>query len=88
LKGGAKPPLPVDPQRLQAAFPELTPEDLEAYGEVTKRLLEAGRERGALLRSLVLLGGKAEEQGAASGEELLALRYFRAVRKMQGPSRR
>jgi hypothetical protein len=77
--------LPVDASRLQKAFPTLTPEDLQAYEEVTRRLLEAGHERGALLKRLKALGSEAEGTEKPSEEATLALRYLRALAKMQGP---
>ena len=84
--------LPVDPQRLQQEFPDLTAADLEAYVAVTRRILEAGpRERARVTREAVEGGRRARERAAAgaalSREEALALRYLDAVDKMQRSSR-
>jgi hypothetical protein len=80
--------LPVSKERLRESFPDLTAEDLEAYETVTKRLLGTGKERGKKLREILALGQKAAALASPEGEDLLALRYVRAVAKMQGPSRR
>jgi hypothetical protein len=82
--------LPVDPERLRAAFPELTPEELGAYADVTRRLLASGPERVGLLRGILDRGREAEAKGDESltEEETLSLRYLRAVAKMQRPGSR
>jgi hypothetical protein len=78
--------LPVDPARLRAAFPALGEDELQAYVDVTRRLMGAGTERGKVLRRILELG-RAEEGGAHGEEQELARRYLRAVSKMQGPAR-
>ena len=84
------PPLPVDPARLRAQFPELTDDDLEAYVEVTRRIL-AGlttEERARITRETLALGRAARtrtgEGATPAAGEALALRYLAAVEKMQG----
>ncbi len=82
-------PLPVDPERLRRQFPELTPEDLEAYEAVTHRILaEPSAERRArLTRETLARGRQAGEKktsgGALTAEEDRDLRYLQAVTKMQ-----
>ncbi len=85
-----RPPLPVDPARLKRQFPDLTDADLEAYAEVTGKILDEPRpaERALLTRAFLTEGRRAREK-AASGERLtaresLALRYVVAMDKMQG----
>lgn len=79
--------LPVPPERLRERFPSLTDDDLRAYTEVTRRLLGA-TTKGRALTELIAAGQRAREKEAA-GEtpdeaEALALRYLRAMEKMQG----
>jgi len=82
--GGA---LPVDPARLRAEFPELTEEDLAAYVEVTQRLLAQPEARGRLLREVMAVGQDARRRSGTgsplSPDEERALRYLRALEKMQ-----
>jgi hypothetical protein len=81
-------PLPVSAERLRKTFPDLTDEDLLAYETITRRLLGTGKDRARKVREVLDLGKKAADLPSPTGEDLLALRYFRAVAKMQGPSRR
>jgi hypothetical protein len=78
----------VDPERLRKQFPELSPEDLEAYVEVTRTVLSEGPARGRAMASLLGQARAAREKQAAGGtleaREALALRYLVAVEKMQG----
>jgi hypothetical protein len=78
--------LPVDPERLRRQFPALTDEDLQAYVEVTRRILGGPPGERARLTREVLARGRQARDGAApaSAEDALALRYVRAVEKMQG----
>jgi hypothetical protein len=78
--------LPVPPERLKALFPSLTDDDLHAYAEVTERLLAETR-KGRVLSEIMAAGQRAREKetaGAPPDEaESLALRYLRAMEKMQ-----
>jgi hypothetical protein len=83
--------LPVDPERLRKEFPDVSSEDLEAYVQVTKRVLAAGpRERPKLIRQILdgaLDAREKEAQGRPiTDQERLWLRYRAAVDKMQGPT--
>ena len=50
------PGLPVDPGRLKAQFPSLTDDDLQAYVEVTRRILAtAPEDRARITRETVIL---------------------------------
>ena len=86
-KGG--PGLPVDPARLKAQFPSLTDDDLQAYVEVTRRILTAAtpEDRAQITRETLTLGRGAREKQAAgqpvTAKEEAALRYLAAVDKMQ-----
>jgi hypothetical protein len=79
--------LPVDPERLRRQFPDLDDDDLAAYVEVTRRILDDQRSRASTTRDLMERGRVAEGKRAAgqalSADEDLALRYRRAVSKMQ-----
>ena len=79
--------LPVLPERLRERFPSLTDDDLQAYTEVTRRLLGASA-KGRALTELMAAGQRAREKDAAGAtpdeSEALALRYLRAMEKMQG----
>ena len=83
------PPLPVDPDRLRRQFPELTAEDLQAYEEVTRRILtEASADRRAqLTRATLARGRQARDKQAAGGtlsqDEARDFSYLQAVAKMQ-----
>ena len=80
---------PVDLDRLRREFPSLTGEDVQAYVEVTRRILGSAPEgRGRVTRDAVA-GGRAAREKAARGEalspeETLLARYLAAVDKMQG----
>jgi hypothetical protein len=80
-------PLPVDPDRLRLRFPELSETDLEAYVAVTRRVLLDPVTKGRVLREVMdaarAARSKEESGGALTREESLALRYLRAVEKMQ-----
>jgi len=81
--------LPVDPARLRRQFPELTDGDIEAFEEVTRRILGEGKTeaRARLTREIVARGREATARAATgvtlSPEETLAVRYLAAVEKMQ-----
>jgi hypothetical protein len=87
------PALPVEPARLRRQFPGLTDEDLQAYAEVTRRILAARgpAERARLTREVLARGRQAREGPASSAErsseDALCLRYLEAVEKMQGRTR-
>jgi phage terminase Nu1 subunit (DNA packaging protein) len=82
-------PLPVDPERLRRQFPELTPEDLDVYETVTRRILAepSADRRARLTRDTLARGRQAREKQAAGGalttDEARDLRYLQAVTKMQ-----
>jgi hypothetical protein len=82
-------PLPVDPQRLRRQFPQLTAEDLQAYEEVTRRILREASpvRRARLTRETLARGRRARDKQAAGGtltvEEARDLSYLQAVAKMQ-----
>lgn len=78
----------IDPERLRREFPALTPEDLEAYVEVTRRILGTPpARRAAATRGLMASARKARDKAARGeglqGEESLLARYLPAVEKMQ-----
>jgi len=82
-------PLPVDAERLRRQFPALTGEDIEAYEEVTRRILdEPSPDRRARLTRETLARGRQSRDKQATGAaltdaEALDLRYLEAVAKMQ-----
>ena len=80
-------PLPVDPERLATQFPDLAEEDLEAYAAVTRRVLRDPATKGRVLREIMARARSAREKETTGGpltlDESLALRYLRAVEKMQ-----
>ena len=82
--------LPVDPERLRKQFPQLTDRDVDAYVNVTRRILEkqGPAERGKLTRDIMETARTARAKSSAGGElterERQALRYLDAVEKMQG----
>ncbi|HUG52261.1 MAG TPA: hypothetical protein VMR21_01610 [Vicinamibacteria bacterium] len=88
-----RPGLPVDPARLRRQFPALTDADVEAFEEVTRRILSEGHPdaRAKLTRTILSRGREAWDRASAgatlSGEEALAARYLAAVEKMQGAAR-
>ena len=81
--------LPVDPERLRRQFPDLTVEDLNAYTEVTRRILDepSPDRRARLTRDTLARGRQARAKQAAGAAlteaEALDLRYVQAVAKMQ-----
>jgi len=78
----------VEPERLRARFPSLTDEDLDAYTAVTRRVLIDPGRRGRVMAEVMAAAQRARELESAGAEvpeeEALALRYLRAVAKMQG----
>jgi hypothetical protein len=87
-RGGGGRTLPVDPERLRREFPALTAEDLEAYIQVTRRILDAPPARRSRITREALEGGRLAREKAARGEalpgaEALLARYVDAVGKMQ-----
>ena len=85
--GAVKGPLPVDATRLQAEFPDLTDEDLQAYVTVTRRVLGDPAARAKKMREVMDQARAAQEKAAAGGklgaEEGLLVRYLAALAKMQ-----
>jgi hypothetical protein len=78
--------LPVPAERLKQQFPGLTDDDLRAYSEVTTRLLgqaKKGKALSEVMTTAVRARGKEAAGEALSAEESLALRYLRAMEKMQ-----
>ena len=80
--------LPVDPERLRREFPALTPEDLDAYVEVTRRILGAPSAARPRVTREALAGArrardKAARREALDATEALLVRYLDAVEKMQ-----
>lgn len=80
--------LPVDPERLRREFSALTPEDVDAYVEVTRRIMGAAPDaRGHVAREAIAGGRRAREKAARgvvlAADEALFLRYLDAVGKMQ-----
>jgi hypothetical protein len=78
--------LPVSAERLKQRFPSLTDDDLEAYTEVTTRLLGQAT-KGKALSEIMTTAVRAREKEAGGealdADEQLALRYLRAMEKMQ-----
>jgi MOSC domain-containing protein YiiM len=82
-----KPGLPVDPGRLRAEFPDLGEDELQAYVEVTRRVLGDPAARALKMRE-VMDGArrarqKADAGGALDAGEQLLVRYLSAMAKMQ-----
>ncbi|HEY2944705.1 MAG TPA: hypothetical protein VGN09_19880 [Vicinamibacteria bacterium] len=81
--------LPVDPERLRRQFPDLTAEDVQAYEEVTRRILDepSPDRRARLTRDTLARGRQARDKQAAGAPlteaEALDLRYLQSVAKMQ-----
>jgi hypothetical protein len=91
VKKGRRPPdaaaaLPVDPDRLRGRFPDLTEDDVAAYAEVTRRILEERdpAARARVTRETLARARAAREAGPRDDADRLALRYLSAVEKMQG----
>ena len=83
-----KPPgntLPVDPERLRREFPSLDDGDVEAYLEVTRRILGERDPvaRARVTRDTLARARAAREGGARTAEDTVAMRYLAAVEKMQ-----
>lgn len=82
--------LPVEPERLRQRFPALTDEDLASYAQVTRKLLADPRLRGQRMAEILAAAQRAREKEPAGlplpEDEALALRYLRALEKMQGRS--
>lgn len=80
--------LPVEPARLKEQFPDLTDEELDAYGRVTAGLMESAN-RTALLRETLEKGRKGQarrDRGEKLGEaDRAAALYLDALAKMQAP---
>jgi hypothetical protein len=82
--------LPVDPERLRKQFPQLADQDIEAYVNVTRRILEnkGSVERGKVTRDIIEMARSARAKSGAGSDlterERQALRYLDAVEKMQG----
>jgi hypothetical protein len=80
--------LPVPPERLKAQFPSLDDGDLHAYAEVTQHLLTARQGKGKALSEVMAAAQRARESEAAgalpAAGDAQALRYLRALEKMQG----
>lgn len=79
--------LPVDPDRLRREFPALSQDDLDAYVEITERVMAAGKDRPRLMKE-ILAGARAARERQQKGEtlsaqETLRVRYLSAVEKMQ-----
>lgn len=81
-----EPSLPVDVERLRRQFPALTPEDLDAYVAVTRRILAARdpAHRARITRETLARGRAARAGQPRDDDECLAVRYVAAVEKMQG----
>jgi hypothetical protein len=79
--------LPVDPERLRTRFPDLSESDVEAYVAVTRRVLQDSAAKARVMREVMDSARAAREKEAVGGAlthgESLALRYLRAVEKMQ-----
>lgn len=79
--------LPVEPDRLRSRFPSLTDEDIDAYVAVTRRILAEPSNRGRAMADVMAAAQRGTEREAGGAEladdERLALRYVRAVGKMQ-----
>jgi hypothetical protein len=85
--------LPVEPERLRREFPALTAEDVAAYVQVTRRILDAAADARPRVTRDALEGGRRAREKAARGEpldagEALLARYLDALAKMQrkGPA--
>ena len=72
---------------LKQRFPELSDADLAAYTAVTQRVLAAGGQRARAMRDVMALADAAKQQRARNEplapEQEEALRYLRAIEKMQ-----
>ncbi|HET8644332.1 MAG TPA: hypothetical protein VFO85_02510 [Vicinamibacteria bacterium] len=79
--------LPVDLDRLQAEFPELSHEDLQAYVAVTRRVMNDPAGRARAMREVMEGARRAQEKekggGRLTADEQLLARYLAALAKMQ-----
>jgi hypothetical protein len=80
--------LPVDLDRLRREFPDLTEQDVAAYVEVTRRILDSPAERRGGVTRDTLAGARAARDKSGRGEPLTPgetrlARYLAAVEKMQ-----
>ena len=75
----------VNPERLKKEFPDLTQEDLDAYVQVTQRLLADPLKRVQVLEDVKAKAQAAQGKPEASlgADEALAARYMQAILKMQ-----
>lgn len=77
--------LPVDGERLRRQFPALTDEDVEAYVEVTLRIMSASAtDRVRITRETLTRARAARIASPGDADDALALRYLSAIEKMQG----
>jgi len=80
--------LPVEAERLRSRFPSLTDDDIDAYVAVTTRVLADQPNRARAMADVMAAAQRAREREAGGAElapdERLALRYLRALAKMQG----
>ncbi len=80
--------LPVDPERLRREFPALTAEDVDAYVQITRRILGAAPDARPRVTREAVEGARRAREKAGRGEvldgrEALLVRYLDAVDKMQ-----
>jgi hypothetical protein len=80
--------LPVDPARLRREFPALTEQDVDAYVQITRRILGAAPDARPRLTRETLEGARRAREKAGRAEtldpgETLLVRYLEAVEKMQ-----
>jgi hypothetical protein len=80
--------LPVDPERLRREFPALTAEDVDAYVQITRRILGAAPDARPRVTREAIEGARRAREKAGRGEaldggEALLVRYLDAVEKMQ-----
>ena len=84
--------LPVEPERLRRQFPGLTDEDLQAYVQVTRRVLADPAAKAGIMRAVMATAQQARARERAgpplTSEEQLALRYLDALEKMQARTSR
>lgn len=84
---GMKPGLPVEVERLREAFPDLSDADLQAYAEVTRRVLGDPAARARTMRDILERAREAQQRGTSGGtlseDQQLLVRYLSALAKMQ-----
>lgn len=80
----------MDAARLQAEFPDLTDDDLQAYAAVTRRVLGDPASRAKRMREVMDSARRAQQKAASGGrltaDEGLLVRYLAALAKMQRPT--